>query len=282
MAMLVVTLGTLLVSGAALRQNLLVRQVENEAATLQARTLMTGAVDWVRLILREDARTSTTDHLAEPWAVALARTRIDASDERAAYLSGRIDDVQARYNLRNLLDAGGLVPGEVAVLGRLLALAGERTVSAERLARRVAAAYPLAPNGMSALPATIDDIALPDDAERAAMERLRPFVTLLPVATPVNANTASAEVLSARFDNLPLADAQRLVASRDRTLFRDYNDVVGRLPGLAPTGGIGQIAGGSSFFELRGRVEFERARVEATVLLRREGQRVDIVWSREA
>ena len=281
MAMLVVALGTLLVSGAALRQSVLVRQVENEAATMQARALMTGAVDWVRLILREDARGSTTDHLAEPWAVPLARTRIEASGDRAAQLSGRIEDAQSRYNLRNLAGAAGLVPAEVAVLGRLLVLAGEHTVSAERLARRIAAAYAIAPGSASALPATLDDIVPADDAERAALARLRPYVTLLPVATPVNANTASPEVLSARFDNLALADAQRLVESRDRLWFRDFNDVVGRLPGLSPTGGIGQITSGSSFFLLRGLIEYQRARVEATVLLRREGERVDVVWSRE-
>lgn len=281
MAMLVVTLGTLLVSGAALRQSVLVRQVENEAATNQARALMTGAIDWVRLILREDARTSATDHLAEPWAVPLARTRIEASADRTAQLSGRIEDAQSRYNLRNLSGAVGLVPAEVAVLGRLLVLAGERTVSAERLARRIAAAYAVVPGSTSALPATLDDIAPEDDAERAALERLRPYVILLPVATPVNANTASPEVLSARFDNLALADAQRLVASRDRTWFRDFNDVIGRLPGLEPTGGIGQVTGSSGFFLLHGLIEYQRARVEATALLRREGERVDVVWSRE-
>ena len=282
MAMLVVTLGTLLVSGAALRQSVLVREVENEAAVMQARALMGGAVDWVRLILREDARVSSTDHLAEPWAVPLARTRIDAMGERAAQLSGRIEDAQARFNLRNVVGAAGVVPVEVATLGRLLALAGERTVTAGQLAQRITAAYAVAPGGTAALPATIDDIATGSDAERTALERLRPFVILLPVATPVNANTASAEVLAARFDNLALADAQRLVASRDRTAFRDFNDVIGRLPGVEPTGGIGQITGSSSFFLLRGLIEFERARVEATVLLRREGARVDVVWSREA
>lgn len=282
MAMLVVALGTLLVSGAALRQSVLVRQVENEAAAMQARALMAGAIDWVRVILREDARTSATDHLAEPWAVPLARTRIEASADRAAQLTGRIEDAQARYNLRNLSGAAGLVPAEVAVLGRLLVLAGERTVSAERLARRVAAAYAVVPGSASTMPATLDDIVPEDDAERTALSRLRPYVTLLPVATPVNANTASPEVLSARFDNLAFADAQRLVASRDRTLFRDFNDVIGRLPGLNPTGGIGQIASGSNFFLLRGMIEYQRARIEATVLLRREGERVDIVWSRGA
>ena len=282
MAMLVVTLGTLLVSGAALRQSVLVREVKNEAAVMQARALMGGAVDWVRLILREDARVSSTDHLAEPWAVPLARTRIDAMGERAAQLSGRIEDAQARFNLRNVVGAAGVVPVEVATLGRLLALAGERTVTAGQLAQRITAAYAVAPGGTAALPATIDDIATGSDAERTALERLRPFVILLPVATPVNANTASAEVLAARFDNLALADAQRLVASRDRTAFRDFNDVIGRLPGVEPTGGIGQITGSSSFFLLRGLIEFERARVEATVLLRREGARVDVVWSREA
>ena len=47
-----------------------------ERARLQARWVLMGALDWGRLILREDARGSQIDHLGEPWAVPLQEARL--------------------------------------------------------------------------------------------------------------------------------------------------------------------------------------------------------------
>ena len=58
--------------------------------------------------------------------------------------------------------------------------------------------------------------------------------------------------------------------------------MMSRLPGLNPTGGSGQVVTATSFFLLRGRIDYQRARIDASVLLRREGERVDVVWSRES
>ncbi len=282
MAMLVVALGSLIVSGAFLNQSVLARQVENDLAGAQTRWLMAGAVDWVRVILREDARTSAVDHLSEPWALPLEQVRLNDDERDPAYLSGNIEDPQARFNLRNLASGSQSQPGEVDVLVRLLAVVGSDPQLAEPLTLRVRAA--LAGSATSAgvfLPATIDDIALAGDEEREAMERLRPFVTLLPLATPVNANTASAEVLAAVFEGLSLGDARRLAESRDRSWFRDTNDLVNREPGLR-LASTPRVAVATSFFLVHGTVEFRRARLDRMVLLRRDSGRVDVLWSREA
>jgi general secretion pathway protein K len=48
------------------------RSVEVETAErtrTQSLWILTGALDWARLILREDARSGGADHLGEPWAV---------------------------------------------------------------------------------------------------------------------------------------------------------------------------------------------------------------------
>jgi general secretion pathway protein K len=295
MAMLVVALSVLLVSGAFYRQSAMVRQVENEVAAAQAQRLLEGAVDWARVILREDARTSATDHLGEPWAVSLEQTRLDNTgsdntgsdnaDPDPAWLSGSMEDAQSRFNLRNISGPTGPIASEVAVLGRLLQLVGANEMLADRLAQRIDAAISTrggAPEGVTVLPATSDQIVVEDAAERDALARLRPFVTVLPTATAVNANTAPAEVLAARFDNLALADARRLVASRDRAYFKDVNDVLTRIPGLQLSGGAGQVAVATQFFLLRGTVQFRRAHLQALVLLRREAGRVEVQWTREA
>jgi general secretion pathway protein K len=282
MAMLIVAVSVILVSGAFLRQSAMARQVENEVALGQARRLLEGAIDWIRVILREDARTSAVDHLGEPWAVSLEQTRLDNEGGDPAWISGGIEDAQARYNLRNLSGPTGPVQGEIAVLGRLLEMVGANSNLAEAIALRVdQVVRPANASSGAVLPATLDDIAIEDPAQQDAISRLRPFLTVLPVATPVNANTASAEVLAARFDNLSLSDARRLTASRDRAWFRDMNDFSSRLPGLRLAGGTGQVVFATQFFMVRGYAEFRRVKLQALALLKREGGQVDVLWNRE-
>ena len=56
------------------------RSVEVETAErnrMQAAWILLGALDWSRVVLAEDARTSLqVDHLAEPWAVPLQEARL--------------------------------------------------------------------------------------------------------------------------------------------------------------------------------------------------------------
>jgi general secretion pathway protein K len=292
MAMLVVALAVALVSGVFQRQSIVARQIENDAAFAQAQRLMDGAVDWVRVILREDARTSNVDHGGEAWAVSLEQTRLDNDNGEPAWVAGGIEDLQARFNLRNLSGLEGRDLNEERVLGRLLALVGSQPSLAPVLAARIdrAVARRDTPPGKPRVsPATLDEIDFDDPREREALELLRPFVTLLPVPSPVNANTASAEVLHARYDNLSLADARRLVESRGRAHFLDLTDMAGRLPGYtlrlpAQTlpGGVRQVEVFTQYFQLRGAVEYRRTHLHSLVLLKREGNRVEVVWKREA
>ena len=106
------------------------RGVEVESA-LRSRTqsawILTGALDWARLILREDARKGGADHLAEPWAVPLEEARLStflaadrsdvqvAEDTQEAFLSGQIVDLQSRLNLANLTQDGKIhEPSQIA------------------------------------------------------------------------------------------------------------------------------------------------------------------------
>ncbi|HEY5579994.1 MAG TPA: type II secretion system minor pseudopilin GspK, partial [Rhodoferax sp.] len=106
------------------------RGVEVEAAErsrMQSAWILSGALDWARLILREDGRKGGADHLAEPWAVPLEPARLssflaaDRSDTPAAdasqeaFLSGQITDLQSRLNVTNLVQGGAIdAPSELA------------------------------------------------------------------------------------------------------------------------------------------------------------------------
>ena len=281
MALLVVAFAALLVSGTFQRQSVMARTVENHAAAAQTYWLMAGAVDWVRVILREDARASATDHLAEPWAVPLEQTRLNDDERDPAWLNGVVKDGQAGFNLRNLVGGEGPVLTEIAVLERLLSVAGLNEMLAEPLAQAIDSELSMRSADSRIVPANIDDFTFTDLKLRAALMGLRAFVTILPVPTPVNVNTATPEVIAARFENVSLVDARRLVASRDRAAFKDLTDVLTRLPDLRPSASAGQVAVASRFFILEGAIEFRRARLHQRALLRREQGRVEIVWKSE-
>jgi general secretion pathway protein K len=285
MAMLVVAVAAMLVTGAFWRQSVIARQAENELSFAQAKWLMRGAIDWAGVILAEDARTSQVDHAGEPWAVPLADTVLNPDDGRdPVYLAGVIRDEQAKFNLRNLVGPKGVIPREVEVLQRLLALVGARESLATPIAERVLATVP-GEGGRKQVAlglGTIDDLLGVEGVNAPLIEQLRPFVTVLPQPTPVNANTAPAEVLAARFDNLSLADARRLIASRDRAFFKDRTDVLSRITELKLKASESEIAVTTRFFSVDGTVSYRRARLQTQALLRREGNQVELVRLQEA
>lgn len=285
MAMVVVAATAVLISGVFWRQSVVARQAENELAYAQAKWLIRGAVDWAGVILREDARTTSVDHLGEPWAVPLAETHLNKDDGRdPVHISGAIRDEQARFNLRNLAGPEGVNARELAALGRLLALVGASESAAGPIAERMLAASPRGESRPQAAIGitSVDDLLGLAGVSPAVVERLRPYVTVLPQPTAINANTASAVVLAARFENLPLADAQRLAASRDRAYFKDRTDVLNRIGELRLQANDQEIGVGTRYFSVDGTVSYQRARLRTQALLRREANRLEGVWLKEA
>ena len=127
LAMLTVAIVATLASAALWRQWRAIEVEASERARLQAGWILSGALDWARLILREDARTSSVDHLGEPWAVVLQESRLssflaqqgqDTSDLDSVLLSGAITDAQSRMNLTNLSAGGTLSEPDQQEIGR--------------------------------------------------------------------------------------------------------------------------------------------------------------------
>jgi len=272
-AMLVVAATATLVAGVFWQQNLLARQAENELSYAQAKWLLRGAMDWARVILREDMRTSSVDHAGEPWAVSLAETRLNEGDGRdPVYLAGQIRDEQAPEGFHFARDDAAR-PDQVAQIElRLLALLNVNEAMAGAIAQRM----------LEVRLGSVDDLLALPGIDPALVERLRPFVTVLPQATPINANTAPAEVLAARIDNLALADARRLVESRDRAHFKDVADALHRLGELGLAAGEGELAVSTRFFLVEGDVSYRRARLHGRALVRRSANLVETLWLREA
>ena len=257
-------------------------QVETaERSRHQSGWMLTGALDWARLILREDARSGKATSLNEPWATPLAEARLssflavdrdnNADSGPEAFLAGSITDAQARYNLRNLIVDNKVDPLQLAILQRLCTSAGLGPDTASTLADGLLAAMP---GDAGPLPPqqVADLVWLGLDA--AVIDRLTAVVVLLPVATPVNLNTASREVLAAVVTGLDLGSADRLVQARVRTPLRSVADAVA-IVGAGPKLVERDVDVKSSYFEVRGRLRLENRVLESRSLVeRRSGLQV--------
>ena len=310
-AMLVVTLVATLASVALWQQW---RHVEVESAErhrVQSSWLLNGALDWSRLILREDAMAGVAgssggnaDHLAEPWALPLKEAKLStflAQDQQLregdpeVFLSGQITDAQSRINLTNWFEAGdGKVSAKMnepmqLALVRLFNVLDLPRAELERLAAAWRAAAQSArlsnpamgqasqgtASGASLLPQQITQLQwLGLSAE--TVQRLSPYVTILPEVTPVNLNTASAEVIYATVPGLDLAAAQQFVQQRTRSHFSNLTDASKALGGKTLEARWHTV--GTRFFEVWGRLRMEDRTQEETALILRDTGNVTFVW----
>ena len=295
-AMLTVALVASLAAGALWQQWRSVEVEAAERARVQSLWLLTGALDWARLILREDARSGGADYLSEPWAVPLEEARLStflAADKKSepdddasasqAFLSGLITDLQSRLNVTNLVESGGKVSEPslkaFAKLFQLLGLPpGELLVLVENL-RLALDTSPenAAAQQMPLMPQRVEQLVWLG-LSPPSLAVLRPYITLLPVATPVNLNTASATVLSACVASLEMAQAQQLVNTRQTNHFKTLAEVTTQLGQTAVPLSDSQHSVNSRFFEVRGRLRLDQAVVEEHSVVQRDGLEVKTLW----
>jgi len=191
-AMLTVALVATLASAALWHQWRAVEVESAERTRSQMAWVLTGALDWARLILREDARTSAVDHLSEPWALPLAEARLSsflAVDQNntdgamEAFLSGQITDQQGLLNLANLVEAGALSGADYAAFDRLFRQLGIPRAQLDSLSDQLLLAARTGPPTQAApgllMPQRIEHLlwlGLP----AGSLQALRPYVTWLP------------------------------------------------------------------------------------------------------
>ncbi len=298
-ALLLTTLAITIVASLFWQQQVQVRSIENQRLQLQKQWILRGALDWAGLILREDAKYSSIDTLDEPWAVPLAETRLDQyvengradTDIADATLSGSVSDAQARYNLTNLCPNGIINPAEVAAFERLLSNAKLNPALAQVTADMMAAAQrkpeiavPNSGNQSGSQPMNltqVDDLLAVPGFSPEMLDTLKDFVIFLPRATPINVNTAPAEVLAARIDNLSLSDATSLVANRNTANFRDLADFVHRLSGKHFPASASETSVATNYFLVNGKVRMNRTGLEIQALIERNGATTKLIWIRE-
>jgi len=284
LAMLILALVATLAAGMVWQQSRAVNIEAAERARSQAAWILLAGLDFSRLILREDRRTSEVDDLTEPWSREVGEARLstllaadrenNADSGPEAFLSGRIVDAQARYNLRNLInDEGKVAPVEQRALEHLCEAAGLPTDTPSRLIEGLRGVWTGAddetPAGAPLPPQRVEQLTWLG-LEPELVNKLEPFVTILPQRTPVNVNTASREVLLAAIDGLDLATAERLVQTRQRRPFANAEQIKEQLPEALKVEAT-RVDVKSSYFEVFGRLRLEDRVVEEHSLVERRG-----------
>ncbi|WP_230404248.1 MULTISPECIES: type II secretion system minor pseudopilin GspK [Undibacterium] len=111
--------------------------------------------------------------------------------------------------------------------------------------------------------------------------RLKNFVTVLPVRTSINVNTTTAEVLSARLENVSMTDAALMIATRDRSFFRDFAQFQLNFPDKLNEAAKKDVSFSTHYFVVNGKVRLNRSNLEVNSLIERLGQRTQILWVKE-
>ena len=294
-ALLVVALATVAAVAMATRLHVDMRRAGNLLHGEQAYTYALAAESWAQVILRRDGEDNETDSYQDDWATSLPPIAVEGG-----LVDGRIDDLQGRFNVNNLVsDAGAVDAPNLKYFEQLL----------ERLE--------LDPSLATALVDWIDsdrDVTFPGGVEdetyllldppyRAAnrrlvdiselrlvqgftpeiMEILVPHITALPTATVINVNTATPEVLLALHVDLDQADIDALIATRDEEAFKTSDDFLREDPfsGMDLTGAVA-VGVESDWFRVLTDVVVGGGRARLNSLLFREGVQLQVVMRTRA
>lgn len=233
----------------AFRQGLWLRQVENQHDLAQARGVARSAIDLTRNILQGDANTNKYDYPQDAWTIAIPPLMVEQGTA-----SGRITDLQGRFNLNNLISQStekqGLVNGEqMDAFKRLLDALGLKQELASSLLDWIDSdAVTTSPGGAEdieylaeATPRRaanrplfdVEELRLVRGFDDATIKRLTPFVSALPPGTKININFVAPEVLAALL-NIDLNLAKEIVRQRDKEPLTSDAEIDQKFNGTLP------------------------------------------------
>jgi general secretion pathway protein K len=294
-AMLTVTLVATIASAALWQQWRQVEIENSERGRSQTAWMMTGALDWTRLILREDALSAQgagVDHLGEPWALPVQESKLSTflsqdqqwrEGDAEVFLSGQISDAQSQLNVMNLLENGQISLPALQRFGRLFERLNLPLQELQTMARQLQAAAAAskstggAPSSAALMPQQTHQLVWLG-LSPSTLAALKNFITLLPEATPVNLNTAPAEVLMASLPGVDLATARQWVSLRERGHWASLDAA---RQAMGPAGQYlqsEQHAVQTRYFEVTGRMRIDDVVQVEQLLVKREGNQVHMVW----
>jgi general secretion pathway protein K len=274
-ALLITALTGSLAAGLAWDNALDVRRTMMLLFHEQGMQVALGAESWIRNILRDDGIESQTDHLGELWASELPGLPVDNDSVQGA-VAGRIEDLQGRFNVNNLIDSNGDVDKDVLEqFQRLLVILDLNPrfagLAADWIDADQDAGFPdgaedsiytgLTPpyRALNRPLSNVTELSALEGMDQASFNALLPHVTALPRGTQINVNTATAVVLQSLDANLDPSTIEELLSQREEAGFADYAQTFSTL--VTNPAMFAQITETSSFFQLKAVVQIDTVRV---------------------
>ena len=236
-AVLIVAIGTMIAVNLVWQGRLEIRRFESALLADQGLLYVQGAEAWAADILRQDLVDSPdSDNLGEVWAIELPPLPVEGGA-----IAGRLEDLQGRFNLNNLIGRDG-TENELArkQFERLLALVEVDPSLAGAVVDWLDADSELRfPTGgedvvyiasdppyrtANSVITSVSELMAIGGMDRESYIRLAPYVAALPQGTKLNVNTASDVVLASLSDNIDVGTAASLVEQRAGAEFLDIDD----------------------------------------------------------
>jgi len=282
MAIIVVAIGTMIAVNLLWRETLDMRRTESALAADQGLMYVQGAEAWAADILRQDLVDSPdSDNLGEQWALELPPLPVD---DNGGTITGKLEDLQGRFNLNNLIGADGK---ESELMRRQF----ERLLVSVEADPALAGAVVdwLDPDTEQRFPTGGEDVAYSDadppyrtansiitstselmaiaGFDRDTYRRLAPYITVLPAGTKLNVNTASDIVLASLSDMIDLQTATSLIEQRGEA---DFVDIDMTFEGLVEPDMLQEIDGVSEHFLLTATVTLGSNQLTMRSVLQRD------------
>ena len=288
--MLILALATILAVSMSSRQQLDIHRSANVFNFEQAYQYVLGAESWAKQILKRDFNNNKIDSFEDDWATVLPPLPIEGGQ-----MSGQIEDLQARFNLNNLVQNGKPNKLYVERFKTLVANIGINqdlsSVVVDWIDLNQQTGFLGAEDNeyLNLIPAyraanqviaDVSELLLIKGVDFETYEKLRPFVCVLESQIAINVNTASAEVLSSIVKNITLGDAKSLIAARNKKVFNTV-EVFLQHPLLKQKKVSKEgLSVSSNYFQLNSTVLIERIYVEYKTILNRVSTGNVVILSR--
>ena len=278
--MLILALATILAVSMSSRQQLDIHRSANVINFEQAYQYILGAETWAGQFLKRDLSDNNIDSLNDDWATVLPPLPIEGGS-----MSGQIEDLQARFNINNLVQNG---KSQKIYVDRFKQLLRNLELN-EDLASvivdwldpneqvgflgaedneylNLSPAYRASNQAME----DVSELLLVKGMDIESYEKLRPFVCVLKSETSINVNTATAEILSSIVKDMSVEDAKELIKERNKDIFEKIEDFI-QHPLLKQKKIKNEgLSVSSNYFQLNSTAQIERISVEYVSIIHRE------------
>lgn len=235
-ALLIVAIATTVSVAISTRLQLDVRRTGNMIAGDQAYLYALAAENWSQRILKQDREENDIDHLGETWAIELPPLPVEGG-----FIKGKLTDLQSCFNLNSLLGANADNATARTRLERMLNNLGIDKGNVQAIIDWIDTDLQTTiPDGAedvyymnlerpyrtaNTVMLSISELRLIKGFEDPRIyDALLPHVCAFGVSTPININTATAEVLRSLADDLSDSDVEKIIEQRNDTAFNNINE----------------------------------------------------------